>query len=155
MLINKRINSDPAAAGGNNADLKYHSTQTAEKTATELVHLLLYGGFSWDLLVFSRSMGYGDLRAVFRGEWYYKKRTQLWRSLLTDFFFEVNLSVHFMGYRLQHIFPAFLPRTWYVDFLCRWLRGRVYKTSQKRRRAASSCHSTNSVRKSSSTAGSD
>ena len=58
--------SDQTAAGGNNVDLDITAPTLMEKTATDL--LLLYDGAFRDLFVFSRSMGYGDLRSVFRGE---------------------------------------------------------------------------------------
>ena len=35
-----------------------------------------------------------------------------------------------MGYSLQHLFPAFLHRTWYVDFLCGW-GGKITKHHKK------------------------
>ena len=55
MLINKRRNSDPAAAGASGNSAK--APRQTEKTATDFVYLLLYDGAFWDLCVFSRSMG--------------------------------------------------------------------------------------------------
>ena len=70
MLIKRRY-SDPAAAGGNNANLDITASRQTEKKATELCSfaITIYGGAFWDLCVFSTSMGYGDLRVVFQGEW--------------------------------------------------------------------------------------
>ena len=69
MLISKRRNSDPAAAGGNNADLDITAPRQTEKTATELCSFAIIWWSFLGLVLFSRSMGYGDPRVVFRGEW--------------------------------------------------------------------------------------
>ena len=72
MLVNKRRNSDPAA--GDKADLDITAPRQTEKTATEIFFICyyvveLFGTCSF----FQRSMGYGDLKAAFRGEWFKKK----------------------------------------------------------------------------------
>ena len=51
MLISKRRNSDPAAAGGNNADLDITAPRHTEKTATELCSFAIIW---WSLLGFVR-----------------------------------------------------------------------------------------------------
>ena len=68
MLISKRRNSDPAVAG-NSVDLEITAPRQTEKTATELCSFaIIWWGF-WNLLVYSRLMGYKDLRPEFRGKW--------------------------------------------------------------------------------------
>ena len=55
MLINKRRNSDPAATGGNNANLDITAPRQTERTATELCSFAIIIWWSFlNLFVFSR-----------------------------------------------------------------------------------------------------
>ena len=149
MLINKRRNGDPATAG-DNVDLDITTPRLTEETASFSV---IWRSF-WDLFFFffERWWNEGDVSR--------RKITQLWRSLLTEFIqiYKVNL-VTFYGLPLSTHLSYFFPRTWYAGFLCKRFWGeKITKHHKKSRSAIStspSCHSTNSVQKPSSTAGSD
>ena len=54
MLINKRRNSDPAAAGGNNANWDITAPRQTEKKATELCSFAIIWWSFLNLFVFSR-----------------------------------------------------------------------------------------------------
>ena len=54
MLINKRRNSDPAAAGGNNANLDITAPRQTERTAAELCSFDIIWWSFLNLFVFSK-----------------------------------------------------------------------------------------------------
>ena len=118
MLIGRRRNSDPTAAGGNN-DI------TAPRHffwATELCSC------------------YYLVRTVFFQAWWdVALEGGVLRRMVKKFSFDVLQGyrpVYFMGYRVQHLFPAFLPRIWYLDFFIWWLGGeeRLQNITEKQMR---------------------
>ena len=68
MLISKRRNSDPVVAG-NSVDLEITAPRQTEKNRYRTLFICYYMVKFWNLLVYSRLMGYKDLRAEFRGKW--------------------------------------------------------------------------------------